>query len=162
MIAPMNAIAAKAGAGLQFGIVKTRAKAYTAVFVVKMLRKTLAATWAFGYAGGSHVWSRMNAAFTPMPTVRKKIDQMLRAGVPAGGLSRRVPVSRNASAAPAASIAPPNAWNRRYRYPAPIASPRFSQIRRVEVTAISSQKIRRVIQSPANTAPMEVAAYISA
>src|SRR4030067_2574648 len=94
MIAPMNAIASKAGAGLQFGMVKTRAKAYTAVFVVKTLRKTLAATWAFGYASGSHVWSRMNAAFTPMPTVRKKIDQMLRAGGPAGGLSRRGPGAR--------------------------------------------------------------------
>src|SRR3972149_3436550 len=107
MIAPMNAIASKAGAGLQFGIVKTRANGDTPVFVVKTLGKTLAATWAFGYASGSHVWSRMNAAFTPMPTVRKKIDQMLRAGVPAGGLSRRGHASRKASPAPAASTGPP-------------------------------------------------------
>ncbi len=102
----------------------------------------------------------MNAIFTPIPSTISTDAHTwyVPAGIPASGPTTGEPPPMKSRAIPTARERPAEAVPEEVPYPAPIASPPSCQIRNVEVTAMSSQKNRSVIQSPAKTTPSEAPA----
>ena len=68
------------------------------------------------------------------------------------------PVVAISPAMPAISNTPPRRWIAAYLSPAPRAEGPALHTTSVEAIAISSQKMKRLIRSPANTTPMALPA----